>query len=88
MTSKGGQKDVKKWSKGGQIDYRGLGGRIRLLERFDKGTRFLCESGKNYKSLRKIIKLLVRPLSERQTTGMKLQIKLKIVSSRGGEGAN
>jgi len=64
-TSKGGQKDVKKWSKGGQIDYRGLGGRIRLLERFDKGTRFLCESGKNYKSLRKIIKLLVRPLPRR-----------------------
>ena len=61
MTSKGGQKDVKKWSKGGQIDYRGLG---------------------------KIIKLLVRPLSERQSIGMKLQINLKIVSSRGGEGAN
>ncbi|MBU0579365.1 hypothetical protein KKE34_04055 [Patescibacteria group bacterium] len=35
----------------------------------------------------KIIKLLVRPLSERQSTGMKLQINLKIVSSRGGEGA-
>ncbi|MBU0578656.1 hypothetical protein KJ628_01605 [Patescibacteria group bacterium] len=59
--AKGGQKDVKRWSKGGQNDYRGL---------------------------EKIIKLLVRPLSERQTTGMKLQIKLKIVSSRGGEGAN
>jgi len=82
-----------RWSWLDPSSYRGgINGWLKQGQNYAKKVSKECHFdyrglGGIIESLREIIKLPTRPLSEHQVSTHKLQIKLKIVNSRGGEGA-